>query len=78
MLRPHFAHAIAMAAFHLHLLFSDFVTSLQYILPALSKNAIVLLMRSLDLVACLQSRVQARCSQGWFCALLRGSKLLSY
>ena len=49
--RPRFASFIAMAASHLHLLFSHSVTSLQYVLLALLRNAIIVLVRSLDLAA---------------------------
>ena len=41
-----------MAAPHLHLLFFPSVTFPQYVVPALSKNAIIVPVRSLDLAAC--------------------------
>ena len=52
-----------MVAFHLHLLFSHFVTSLQYVLPALLRNAIIVPMCSLDLAACFSWLAKLGASQ---------------
>ena len=61
--RPRFASSIAMVASHLHLLFSHSMTSLQSVLPALSRNVIIVPVRSLNLAACFSWLAKLGASQ---------------